>query len=249
MIDRERYSDIGHSGMRYWNPVSSEVLEGLLDRMTPGASDAALDVGCGRGEVLMQLASRHGYRGVGVDRARGCVEAARAEAVRRGLEGRVEFRAEGFDAAAFARGSFGATVCLGASQAIGSQGEAVRALGQMLAPDGWLLFGDGYWRKEPEAAYLAMLGCGAADMPTRDEQVAAMEASGLEIVAHHETTSDEWARYEDGYAANVRRFVREHPDDPQAGAMSERIEHWRAAYEQYGHATLGFGVFLLRAKR
>lgn len=248
MIDRERYSDIGHTGMRYWNPVSGGVLEGMLYQMVRGIGDRALDVGCGRGELLIQLAERHGYRGVGVDRSKSCIRAARIRAAERGLAERVEFRSEGFDAGAFEGGTFGAAVCLGASQAIGAQAEALRVLAALVASGGWVLFGDGYWRKEPEAAYLAMLGCGASDMPTRDGQIALMGAAGLETVAHHETTSAEWARYEDSYAANIRRFVREHPDDLQAGLMSERIEHWRAAYEQYGHATLGFGLFLLRSR-
>jgi cyclopropane fatty-acyl-phospholipid synthase-like methyltransferase len=75
-VDRAEASRISHGQLRLWNPLSEAALDeviGLLD-LAPEAS--ALDVACGRGEVLRRVAARWNVRGVGYDSDAALLEAA-----------------------------------------------------------------------------------------------------------------------------------------------------------------------------
>ena len=79
-----------------------------------------LDVGTAVGHLPLTLAARPGFRGsvTGVDWSRRMVERARAEAHRRGLEGRVDFQVADLRAGLpFADGAFDVVVCLGVLEA------------------------------------------------------------------------------------------------------------------------------------
>ncbi|MDA1017867.1 MAG: hypothetical protein O3A00_25845 [Planctomycetota bacterium] len=63
-----------------------------------------------------------------------------------------------------------------------------------------------------------------------------------------ECSQSEWDDYEDQYAQNVEEFVRANEHDPDAEAMLQRIRPWRDAYLRWGRDTLGFGLYLFRAR-
>jgi hypothetical protein len=44
----------------------------------------------------------------------------------------------------------------------------------------------------------------------------------------------------------VRRFLDARPGHPEAAAMRERIDTWRAAYARWGRDTMGFVTLVLR---
>ena len=71
-------------GVDFFAPIA----DGLLAVMPPQAGERWLDVGCGRGAVLLPVAAAVGPQGraVGVDIASGMVEQARRLAAERGLE-------------------------------------------------------------------------------------------------------------------------------------------------------------------
>ncbi len=70
-----------------WVPA----VEGLVERLTAGASVA--DVGCGRGRALLSLAAAYpGVRGTGFDLDQRSLDAATADAEAEGLADRVAFR-------------------------------------------------------------------------------------------------------------------------------------------------------------
>ena len=60
MIDGPRASAIGHGEMPFHNPISESAVDTLIGLLPLGAGDRALDVGCGRGELLIRLAERLG---------------------------------------------------------------------------------------------------------------------------------------------------------------------------------------------
>lgn len=71
-------------GVPWFQPIA----QGLVDELAPRPGEAALDVGCGRGAVLLRLAEAVAPdgRAVGIDVSPRMIELARAEAAKHGLE-------------------------------------------------------------------------------------------------------------------------------------------------------------------
>ena len=83
------------SGVRWFAPIARR----LVERLAPQAGERALDLGCGRGAVLFELAASVGKNGAvtGIDFAPKMIEATAADARARGV-GNVDLRV--MDAAA-----------------------------------------------------------------------------------------------------------------------------------------------------
>jgi hypothetical protein len=110
-----------------------------------------------------------------------------------------------------------------------------------------VLIGDGYWRREPQAAYLEALGATADELPDYAGLVGAGAAVGLEPVYASVTTEEEWDRYEWRLIFNGLRFAAEHPDDPGAADVQAWAERARARYlSPGGRDTMGFALVLYR---
>src|SRR5688572_18044271 len=158
-MDRDRFSRIGHGDLPWWNPLDGADFDGLIARAALPAGARVLDVGCGNGNLLRRaLAAVPGATGIGVDRA--------LPAPGPGL------RAEPFDAARFEPSSFDLVLCLGASHAVGSAAAALRAFRPLLRPGGCALLGEGFWEREPDPGYLALLGAAREDLRDYEGTVA-----------------------------------------------------------------------------
>ncbi|MCP3920099.1 MAG: methyltransferase domain-containing protein [bacterium] len=212
--------------------------------LTP-ASDV-LDIGCGRAALLERIAETHGYRCVGVDRNEHIVLDARRSLMNTELAERIDLRAESFDEAAFSDASFDVLACLEATHAVSDLRGVLRTAGRLLRPGGVLVVADGHWRRRPDEEYLAFLACSEDDIGTLESNAALAREAGFTVERTHETTDDEWSRYEDMYAANILAFVDAHPEDPDAAEFRTHISAWRQAYLAWGRTTLGFAVYQLR---
>ncbi len=245
-MDRARLTEIAHRGLLFWNPVTPEAMDALVATLELRADDSLLDVGCGRGELLLRAASRWGVRGVGVDPHPGAMAIARAEAASRGLADRTELREEAFDAGRWADGAFDAAACVGATHAAGLLDGVLRAFGRLVRVGGAALIGEGYWRCDPDPEYLAVLGADPGELRSLDAVRDVFGAAGFEIAAEHLASEDDWTRYEEAWAGNVELDAVERPDDPEA---PERVGHVRrrlAVFRSHGRSTLGFGVWVAR---
>src|SRR5258705_124632 len=85
-MENSRYSAIAHAHHRYCNPLDPAVVDGVLERIGLTAGQRALDVGCGKAELLIRLAERFGVSGYGVDINEAFLAEAAAEAKARGVE-------------------------------------------------------------------------------------------------------------------------------------------------------------------
>lgn len=245
-LAHEKVSMIGHTGLAYWNPVAASEIERNLQMLTLTPDDRALDVGCGRAELLLRLIERYQCHGIGVDTSAPALSIADSEAARRLPAGLLELRNERFRRENFADATFEFVACVGATHALGNLKRSVRTLRSLLTPDGFLLVGEGYWKQTPAAAYLAFLDAEADDMGSHRGNLTLFRDEGFTVVSAHETTESAWQRYEDSYARNIETYVKKWPQDPDSSALSERIRSWRHAYLSWGHDTLGFGLYLLR---
>ncbi len=247
-MDRDRYSAIAHGNMPIWNPIGLDDLLALTAHMELEKVSRVLDVGCGRGEILLSLIEQHGVVAVGVDPSPRATAIALAEADERDPEGRLHLQVAAFDPTLFAPESFDLGICLGASHACGSFAQTLTTLTSLVRPGGYLLMGEGYWRQKPSEDYLAMLGCQENEIPYLEDFAEVGRKHGLELEAQAAATEEEWAAYEGGYDANMRAHLQDHPDDPEAEEFRNRLESWTSAVEKWGRSTLGFAASLYQKR-
>jgi SAM-dependent methyltransferase len=245
-VDRARISAITHGELALHDPLATATLDETLALLDVAPGDRALDVGCGPGEVLVRRAERTGAGGVGVDTSAAAIEAARRRARLRAPAADLRFVCA--DAAAVDEpGPFALAACVGASHALGGLGPALAALTRAVRPGGHVLLGDGFWRREPSAAYLEALGGATRDeLPDLRGLVAAGTAAGLRPVSVRVSTDDDWDRYEWTLVANGERYAAAHPDEPGVDALLAWVERARArVLLPGGRETLGFALVLL----
>lgn len=245
-FDRQLLTEVGHGDLPYWNPVTPIAIEPMLDGLALRASSLALDVGCGRGGMLIEALRRSGARGVGIDSNARAIAVARREAARLLPTGSAEFRAERFDAAALAPATFDAILCVGSLHAAGGLDAAMASFGTLLAKSGRMLVGEGHWARPPDPAYLAHIGASADEMDSHAGNLARMRAAGFRALATRTTTPGEWDAYEAGYRDRVLAWAASRPDDRAVQAMRTHVLHWHEGYRRWGHDTMGFSLYLLQ---
>ena len=243
-MDHARFSTIAHHDHIYCNPLDPAVLERVMDLLDLGPDQRVLDVGCGKGALLVRLAERFGASGTGLDINAAFLAEGRANALRCRVASRVELREQEASRLAAPPASFDVGLCIGSTHAFGSYRDALRELAALVRPGGSVLIGEGYWKRDPDPEYLERLGATADEMTTHEGMIAAGVAQGLEARGAWVSGERDWDRYEDLYARTVETYVSTHPDDPDGPAMGERIRRWRETYLRWGRDTLGFGLYL-----
>jgi SAM-dependent methyltransferase len=244
-MDPFKFTTIAHRHMSVCNPIESSALDACLDILGVGSEGTVIDVGCGKGEILIRLAERHGTRGVGLDINPEFLRIAEAEARRR-APGRITFHLVEAMQFPVEPGSFAAAICLGSTHAYGDFKAAIRALIPLVRPGGCILLGEGYWRQEPGPGYLHLLGAMRDELDDHAANLAAGVEAGLSPLFDRTSTLAEWDAYEDLYARTVEEYLEAHPDDPDADALRHRVRTWRQGYLRWGRDTLGFGTYVFQ---
>ena len=223
---------VAYARMGVCNPVSASALEAMLDRTDLRPGDRAAELGCGNGAAAGLLAAR------GL-----AVEAFERDPVR----------------AAIARDrSQGVTVREGEADVLAAEGAPWRLLAALgstglgnftrlaawLEPGGWLLWGDLFWKGEPDPALNAVMG--RPDYATDAGWRARGQAAGLELVAARISPDEDWAAYTGALEAAVAGWAAETPHHPDRERVQQRaallLDYWRSA----GREALGFGLYLFR---
>jgi SAM-dependent methyltransferase len=227
VITRERASAIAHGDMPFHNPVAEPAIERLVDLLGLDRADHVLDVGCGRGELLIRIAERAGAGGHGIDASEEQIEVARAQAAARAPGEHLVFEVRDAAAMVAPAGGYTAAACIGASHALGGLDPTLARLRELVKPGGFLLVGEGFWQQEPGDELLGLLGATPDELGSLPELLGAGEAHGLELVYLAAATDEDWRRYEWGYILNLDRYLSNHPEEPGAELLSERRERMR----------------------
>jgi len=248
-MDPFKFTTIAHHDRVLLGPVGETSVDELLAHVRiPSAPQPprVLDVGCGKGEMLLRAMERLNGSGVGVDPNPSFIAAARTRAYRRVPQGALMLLQSRLEHAPLPPGQFTLLICAGASQAFGDYAAALRESQRFLLPDGWALFGQGYWKQPPAPEYLAAFGGSEAELTSLERTKQLAKDAAWNVVATRESTDEDWDAYELAYAASMRRWLQARPQDPDVAAFRDRIETWHDAYQRWGRHTMGFTLLLLR---
>jgi SAM-dependent methyltransferase len=245
-LDRFKYTTISHQGFRYCNPFASSKIEDIIEQLNLSNESRALDIGTGKAELLIRLVERYDVEAIGIDMSSPFLQEAHEQAAQRIPLKHFTLLEE--DATTYTGDpeSFDLACCLGACHIFGGFRETLNRLAQFVRPGGYILIGDGYWKQEPDAAYLQALQSTKDEFMTHAENVRAGVALGLIPLHASVCNDDEWDRYEWLHLWNVERYARQIPDDPDVPALLARIRSWRDIYLTWGRSTLGFGLYLFQ---
>lgn len=198
--DLRPYFDAAATNLTFNSPLGAARAVDLLERLAPPAADArVLDLGCGSGELLLRLCERHGVAGDGVDRVHADLERARQGAAARALGDRVTFHEA--DAASW-EGTADVVLNVGAGYIWGDAPEALAALHRHTGAGGLLLFGDGVYEVEPDAAVREIFG----DLPDLAGLARAATDAGFRVLHAATSTVAEWDDFESDWRAGIERL-------------------------------------------
>ena len=244
-----RFTTLAHASHDFCNPISVAALDRFVERLELAPDSRVLDVGCGKGELLMRVVSRWRARGVGVDVNPAFLAEARRRAEQHGASSALTLRETPALEAGLAPESFDVTLCVGSAHALHDElAPALATLRDWTRPGGQMLFGHGYWQRDPDPEYLAGFGGTREELGTEAELREALIAAGLEPLESVTSSPADWDGYEEPYAANIERFFAEHPDDPDRDAFLARSRTWHALYRRWGRDTMGFALYRARRK-
>lgn len=227
--ETEALADLARANVAYNAPLSEARVDELTARLDVRPDRTILDLGCGDGRLLLRLCSS-GARGRGIDVDGRAITRARAAAAAAGLSHQVSF--EVADATAD-HAVADVAICVGASHAWGGREPALRALRDVTAPGGRLLYGDGFWRKEPSTAAIGIFG----EQPTLDRLVADTVAAGWRPLYVGESTLGEMDLWESDWLAGLELASSE-----QARALADER---RGQYFGVYRGILGFAWLIL----
>jgi cyclopropane fatty-acyl-phospholipid synthase-like methyltransferase len=240
-----------------------------MDRLDLRPGLRIADLGCGWGELLLQVVARAlasgdrgtagggggtagtadgggtagtaggGTSGVGVDTDVPLLDRGRRLARERGLDRHVRFT-EG-DAAAWPE-TADRVLCLGASHAFGGTGRALTALAATVPAGGRLLYGDGCWENPPAAAATEIFGDEVLPLPGLLE---ACRAAGWRVI--HLSTADqrEWDDFESTFRAGRQEWLAGHGGDPRAAEVRDWLDTRERQYVEVYRQVLGFAYLVL----
>jgi len=242
------YTSIAHAGLAFMNPMSERAVASLIDLLNLPRGGNIVDFGAGTCELPIRLVERFGVLAECVELSPEIAASARARAASRLASGGLTVH-EG-DAGHFKGtippGAFDLSICVGSSHALGGYAHAVRTLARLTREGGFVLLGEGYWKKTPAPEYLASTGITADEFTPLAGLAEIASAEGLTPLWVTAASEQDWDDYEWAHARNVERFARERPGDPDAIAFLRRSRDWRAAYLRHGRDTLGFAFVLAR---
>jgi SAM-dependent methyltransferase len=196
----------------------------LYDLLELKPNAGVIDVGCGKGAMLMRLAEKYDIKGLGIDKSPYCVR----EAVKRKrqLVPQSDVRFLEMDGAQYkleTTESSDLAMCIGATWIYGGYRNTVRALGGMTRPSGFVMVGEPFWRTDPPQEYLQSEGLSADAFDTHHGNVTTGESEGMRLVFTIVSSQEDWDRSEGLHWSSAAEYALAHPEDTESKNYSQVI--------------------------
>jgi SAM-dependent methyltransferase len=244
------FQHIAYKTLDICNPVSWDAVRGAVTAsgLKPGA--AALDLGAGNASLAIGLARDLGLKVRAVERDPLMAELAARRIAAAGQGETVELVIRDSSEVLGRPPLPDLITVLGATDAAAPglrDPVAVFArLRDAVAPGGFLLWGEPFWKAEPSAPLRQIIEMTNSYQTDAGWQAAA-EQAGWRVIHVRHSTEEEWRIYIDTMDASVRAWVAENPDAPQAPRLLARADMQKAMFESEGFRVFGFGLYLLAA--
>ncbi|MGW0791654.1 SAM-dependent methyltransferase [Streptomyces sp. NPDC002911] len=238
----------GNDALTWNTPLSEEHAAQLIAACAPAPGARIADFGSGWGELLTRLVeAAPGSTGDGIETDPEAVARGLRLAGERGLTDRVRFHE--VPAAEYPGDGYDLAVCIGASHAWpGGAPEALTSLRAAVRPGGRVLFGEGFWEREPSPAALEGLGAEPDDFGPLLGLIRQAEAAGLRPLQVTVADQREWDLFES--AANIgrgERWALAHPGHRLHAPVTEAVDARRTGYYGGYRGTLGLAYLVLSA--
>jgi cyclopropane fatty-acyl-phospholipid synthase-like methyltransferase len=187
---------------------------GMVDLLLPlnlPPGTRVLDLGCGKGAVLLALAEEFSFQCIGVDAFEPFIAAARRTAQARGLADKCKFRCVDLHEAVADCTDFDVAMMLGLGLAIGNQKEIVSLLRGCVRPGGYMVVDDAFLPEGVQTPVPEYAG-----YTDRQTTLARLQAFGDSIVREHSVPGEQREKEIQAETEKIRRraeeLAREHPE-------------------------------------
>ncbi|MEH6664792.1 MAG: hypothetical protein V7678_08060 [Brevundimonas sp.] len=244
------FNHIAYEALDVCNAVSWEAVRDAIAAagLAPGAS--ALDLGAGNAAVAIGMARDLGLAVRAVERDPVMADLAARRIAASGHGERVELLVRDSTEVLGQPPLPDLLTVLGATDAAAPglrDPVAVFArLKDAVAPGGFLLWGEPFWKAEPGAPLRQIVEITNSYQTDAGWQAAAREA-GWRVVHVRHSTDGEWRTYVDTMDAAVRAWAAAHPEAPESPRLIARADMQKAMFETEGFRVFGFGLYLLAA--
>jgi SAM-dependent methyltransferase len=246
-LDPDRYTVIAHRDRDLMIPLSVDRVDALIDLLHLRMGGNALEIGCGKAELLMRVLLRYAVQGEGWDSSLSLIKEAHRRATQRGLlPFRLRLHVGDGSEQPVGHDSLDLIICAGSPCLYGGLHQTLETLSPTVRDGGYLLVGEHFWRRKPKAAEVKRFAMRTQDYSDLAGTVAIGESLGLTPLCATISSDEERDEYEWDLIRAVEEWAAEHPDDPERQSFLTRAHLMRDSYLTWRRDMMGFGLFLYR---
>ncbi len=246
------FNHIAYEALDVCNALSMAAVEEAVAATGLAAGARALDIGTGNAAVAIRLAERFGLEVEAVERDPQMADLA-ARRIAASPAGDNVTLTIGHSGDVLDRAApWSLIVVIGATEAAAPgvrEAEAVfRQLRARIAPGGWLLWGEPFWKAEPSPPFRQIIELTNLYETNQGWQDAAVRA-GFEVASARVSTEAEHSHYVETMDRAVRDWAAMNPDRPETPGLIARADMQKAVFGGEAARCLGFGLYLLRNRK
>ena len=230
------------------SPLSEEKAGRIISGLNLESTSSVVDVGCGEGEFLAQIYQRTNADCLGVDIDAECIALANQKSHQHRAGSKLRFVTSDIQQTELEHLNFDLAVCIGSTHAFG-EGEAaypnaLKKLSELIKPKGLMLLGEGYWKQNPDQAYLDFIGDPVGIYNSHEQNIEFAKSVGLIPLYSTVSNQDEWDHFEWCFLMEAERKSIANPHDEAVQNKLKEVREWNLNYRKFGKTTMGFGFYL-----
>lgn len=178
------------------SPISPMNFQNIVQALDLKETDAVLDIGCGKGELLFSIQKTYNCICVGLDKSADQIEKAR---IRCGSNERIELSVSDIDTFPRER-KYDMVSCFGTWYGF----PGLSLMEEFAKPGALYLYGLNYWRKDPHGRYESRFGIDVTEQgfKTLELQIKHFYDLGFEVLYMYTNTKQEYDYYQSSFWRN-----------------------------------------------